>query len=90
VYGYFIVLGQGIQQLCQQRESDSDLSGDIRLGAIHADADLMQYGLSTVLNMHGNQFSWSASVFYFAFLVWLPAVAYIHQHFPLGKVISVS
>jgi hypothetical protein len=48
---------------------------NFRLDAIHADTDLMQYGLSTVLNMHGNQFSWSASVFYFAFLVWQPAVS---------------
>lgn len=54
------------------------------------DADPLQYGLSDVLNMHGDQFSWSASVFYFAFMVWQPAVSYINQHYPLGKVVSVS
>ncbi|EOO00115.1 putative mfs allantoate transporter protein [Phaeoacremonium minimum UCRPA7] len=48
------------------------------------------YGLSTVLGMHGDQFSWSASIFYFAFLIWQPAVSYMTQHFPLGKLISVS
>ncbi|KAJ6066224.1 hypothetical protein N7444_000216 [Penicillium canescens] len=46
------------------------------------------YGLSTALNMHGEQFSWSASVFYFSFLVWQPVVSYMNQHFPLGKVVS--
>lgn len=40
--------------------------------------------------MHGTQFSWSASVFYFAFLIWQPAVSYMTQHFPLGKLVSVS
>ncbi|KAJ6022339.1 hypothetical protein N7499_002898 [Penicillium canescens] len=48
------------------------------------------YGLSTALNMHGEQFSWSASVFYFSFLVWQPVVSYMNQHFPLGKVVSIN
>lgn len=47
------------------------------------------YGLATDLGMVGTQFSWSASIFYFAFLIWQPAVSYILQHYPLGKVISV-
>ncbi|KAJ9132465.1 Major facilitator superfamily domain, general substrate transporter [Pleurostoma richardsiae] len=48
------------------------------------------YGLSTALGMHGDQFSWSASIFYFAFLVWQPVVSYMNQHFPLGKLVSVN
>ncbi|RJE24484.1 Major Facilitator Superfamily [Aspergillus sclerotialis] len=48
------------------------------------------YGLSTALDMNGDQFSWSASIFYFAFLVWQPAVSYMTQHFPIGKVVSIN
>ena len=50
----------------------------------------VQYGLAEALDMHGDQFSWSASVFYFAFLVWQPGVSYMNQHLPLGKTVSVS
>ncbi|OWZ49238.1 allantoate permease [Cryptococcus neoformans] len=48
------------------------------------------YGLQVGLGMHGTQFSWSASVFYFAFLIWQPAVSYMTQHFPLGKLVSIN
>ncbi|OAA68524.1 Major facilitator superfamily domain, general substrate transporter [Niveomyces insectorum RCEF 264] len=48
------------------------------------------YGLSAALGMHNTQFAWSASIFYFAFLVAQPIVSYLNQRLPLGKVVAAN
>lgn len=47
-----------------------------------------QLGLIKDLNLHGSQFSWSSSVFYFGYLFWTRPSSWLVVRLPLGKYIA--
>ncbi|KAL4900896.1 hypothetical protein BDW74DRAFT_187977 [Aspergillus multicolor] len=49
-----------------------------------------QLNLRTDLNLHGTEYSWCSSVFYFGYLFWSWPSAYISVRFPLGKYLGIS
>ncbi|KAL4815532.1 MFS general substrate transporter [Aspergillus spinulosporus] len=49
-----------------------------------------QLNLRTDLNLHGSEYSWCSSVFYFGYLFWSWPSSYISVRFPLGKYLGAS
>ncbi|KAH8705917.1 putative pantothenate transporter [Talaromyces proteolyticus] len=43
------------------------------------------YGLQTDLHLHGQQYSWASSIFYFGFLVWQYPNSIFMQKLPIGR-----
>ncbi|CAK7226516.1 hypothetical protein SCUCBS95973_006226 [Sporothrix curviconia] len=48
------------------------------------------YGLQTGTHLHGQQYSWLASIFYFGYLVAQYPAGYLLQRYPAGKFIGLS
>ncbi|KAL1938014.1 hypothetical protein VTO73DRAFT_12025 [Trametes versicolor] len=48
------------------------------------------YGMTSALNVSGDQFSWFASIFYFGYLVGNYPDSWLLQHFPTGKVLATT
>ncbi|KAL6241270.1 hypothetical protein RBB50_011743 [Rhinocladiella similis] len=48
------------------------------------------YGLQKDLDLHGDQYSWIGSVFYFGYLVWCFPSASILQKLPIAKTVSIA
>ena len=42
------------------------------------------------LNLHGTQYSWLSSVFYFGFLAWALPTNYMLQRFPVAKYLGIN
>ncbi|KAL2830983.1 MFS general substrate transporter [Aspergillus pseudoustus] len=49
-----------------------------------------QLNLRQDLNLHGSEYSWCSSVFYFGYLFWSWPSSYISVRFPLGKYLGAS
>ncbi|KAL4746558.1 hypothetical protein BDW72DRAFT_207260 [Aspergillus terricola var. indicus] len=49
-----------------------------------------QLNLRTDLNLHGSEYSWCSSIFYFGCLFWSWPSSYISVRFPLGKYLGAS
>ncbi|KAL4787060.1 major facilitator superfamily domain-containing protein [Aspergillus varians] len=49
-----------------------------------------QLNLRTDLNLHGSEYSWCSSVFYFGYIFWSWPSSYISVRFPLGKYLGAS
>ncbi|EXJ86629.1 hypothetical protein A1O3_03582 [Capronia epimyces CBS 606.96] len=49
-----------------------------------------QLGLPTDLKLHGSQYSWCSSIFYFGYIFWSWPSGYISVRFPIGKYLGVS
>ncbi|KAJ5936049.1 hypothetical protein N7454_005347 [Penicillium verhagenii] len=47
-----------------------------------------QLGLIQDLNLHGSQYSWTSSIFYFGYLVWTWPSSWLVVRLPLGKYIA--
>lgn len=48
------------------------------------------YGLKEDLGMTGYQYSWTGSIMYFAFLLWIFPTLYLLQRFPTGKYLACN
>ncbi|KAK7567333.1 putative MFS transporter [Phyllosticta citricarpa] len=46
------------------------------------------FDLLTETNMDGDQYSWTASIFYFGYLFWEYPASYLAQHYRTGKVVA--
>ncbi|CBF77966.1 putative MFS allantoate transporter [Aspergillus nidulans FGSC A4] len=46
------------------------------------------FGINEDLNLHGTQYSWLSSIFYFGFLVWALPTNLMLQRFPIGTKVS--
>ena len=42
------------------------------------------FGIRDDLNLHGTQYSWLSSIFYFGFLVWAFPTNFLMQRLPIG------
>ncbi|KAK4888351.1 hypothetical protein LTR27_012760 [Elasticomyces elasticus] len=49
-----------------------------------------QLGLTKDLHLHGKEYSWASSVFYFGYLFWSWPSSYIAVRFPLAKYLAVT
>ncbi|CAI7578087.1 unnamed protein product [Penicillium pancosmium] len=47
-----------------------------------------QLGLTQDLNLHGSQYSWTSSIFYFGYLVWTWPSSWLVVRLPLGKYLA--
>lgn len=47
-----------------------------------------QLGLTQDLNLHGSQYSWTSSIFYFGYLVWTWPSSWLVVRLPLGKYLT--
>lgn len=47
-------------------------------------------GLTTDTHLHGKQFSWVSSIFYFGYLAWSFPAAYLMNRMPIGKYLGVT
>lgn len=43
------------------------------------------FGIREDLNLHGTQYSWLSSIFYFGFLIWAFPTNFLMQRLPIGK-----
>jgi hypothetical protein len=43
------------------------------------------FGIQEDLNLHGTQYNWLSSIFYFGFLVWAIPTNFMLQRFPVGE-----
>lgn len=43
------------------------------------------FGINEDLKLHGTQYNWLSSIFYFGFLVWVFPTNFLMQKFPIGK-----
>ena len=48
------------------------------------------FGIEEDLNLHGTQYNWLSSVFYFGFLAWAFPTNFLMQRLPIGIVPSES
>ncbi|KAL7270154.1 hypothetical protein RUND412_007144 [Rhizina undulata] len=48
------------------------------------------FGIEEDLKLHGNQYSWLSSVFYFGFLTWAFPTNFLIQKFPVGKYLGFN
>ncbi|EXJ88140.1 hypothetical protein A1O1_05068 [Capronia coronata CBS 617.96] len=48
------------------------------------------FGIRDDLNLHGTQYSWLSSLFYFGFLVWAFPTNFLMQKLPLGKYVGFN
>lgn len=49
-----------------------------------------QLNLQSDLHLHGSEYSWCSSVFYFGYMFWSWPSSYISVRFPIGKYLGVS
>ncbi|KAF9891260.1 hypothetical protein FE257_004824 [Aspergillus nanangensis] len=48
------------------------------------------FGIVEDLNLHGTQYSWLSSIFYFGFLAWAFPTNFMLQRFPIGKYLGIN
>ncbi|KAJ5145830.1 Major facilitator superfamily domain general substrate transporter [Penicillium bovifimosum] len=48
------------------------------------------FGIRDDLNLHGTQYSWLSSIFYFGFLAWAFPTNFLMQRLPIGKYLGVN
>lgn len=48
------------------------------------------FGIREDLNIHGEQYSWLSSIFYFGFLAWALPTNFMLQRFPVGKYLGFN
>lgn len=48
------------------------------------------YGMNEDLGLHGTQYSWLSSLFYFGFMFWSFPTNFMMQRFPLGKYLGIK
>ncbi|KAK7901053.1 hypothetical protein LTR67_003339 [Exophiala xenobiotica] len=48
------------------------------------------FGIKDDLNLHGTQYSWLSSLFYFGFLIWAFPTNFLMQRLPLGKYLGFN
>ncbi|KAJ6155752.1 hypothetical protein N7470_006318 [Penicillium chermesinum] len=48
------------------------------------------FGIKEDLNLHGTQYSWLSSIFYFGFLVWAFPTNFLMQRLPIGKYLGAN
>ncbi|KAI9930070.1 hypothetical protein MW887_011880 [Aspergillus wentii] len=48
------------------------------------------FGITEDLNLHGTQYSWLSSIFYFGFLAWAFPTNFLMQRLPIGKYLGVN
>ncbi|RAK81002.1 putative MFS allantoate transporter [Aspergillus fijiensis CBS 313.89] len=48
------------------------------------------FGIQEDLNLHGTQYSWLSSVFYFGFLAWAFPTNFLMQRLPIGKYLGAN
>jgi hypothetical protein len=48
------------------------------------------FGIRDDLKIHGQQYSWLSSIFYFGFLVWALPTNFLMQRFPIGKYLGAN
>jgi sugar phosphate permease len=48
------------------------------------------FGIREDLNIHGLQYSWLSSIFYFGFLFWALPTNFLMQRFPIGKYLGAN
>jgi len=48
------------------------------------------FGIRTDLHLHGTQYSWLSSIFYFGFLAWALPTNLMLQRFPVGKYLGIN
>lgn len=48
------------------------------------------FGIREDLKIHGEQYSWLSSIFYFGFLAWALPTNFLLQRFPVGKYLGVN
>lgn len=49
-----------------------------------------QLNLQSDLHLHGSEYSWCSSIFYFGYMFWSWPSSYISVRFPIGKYLGVS
>ncbi|QRD94700.1 MFS allantoate transporter [Aspergillus flavus] len=48
------------------------------------------FGINEDLNLHGTQYSWLSSIFYFGFLAWAFPTNFLMQRLPIGKYLGAN
>ncbi|KAJ5715574.1 uncharacterized protein N7483_012755 [Penicillium malachiteum] len=48
------------------------------------------FNLREDLNLHGSQYSWTSTIFYFGYFCWSKPSSYIIVRFPIGKYLAIS
>ncbi|RMJ28833.1 Allantoate [Aspergillus sp. HF37] len=48
------------------------------------------FNLREDLNLHGSEYSWTSSIFYFGYLIWLWPSSYVIVRLPIAKYLSVT